>query len=314
MVTTVLARAAAYARDAALDLADSFDLSELGGLTGVKDAGRRAENGRQAAPGSPVVSQVPSAGPIRHGLTPALDYEIVVSPQALPPAPWSNVIANPQAGFVVTERGGGFAWAENSYFFRLTPWYNDPVTDPATEILYVRDASGAVWSPTPAISRNAGEYTVRHGAGFTTFTHERRDIASELTVSIAAHAPVKITRLRLTNRTPRPAPLVLTSFVEWALGVTREHTQHQVVTSFDRDSGALFACNYFDASFADRVAFSWMSEPLAGYTADRREFIGRNGDLRAPDGVAPSASLAETTGAAIDPCAALQATLTLAPN
>ena len=26
------------------------------------------------------------------------------------PAPWSNVIANPNAGFCVTERGGGFAW------------------------------------------------------------------------------------------------------------------------------------------------------------------------------------------------------------
>ena len=50
----------------------------------------------------------------------------------MPPAPWANVIANPRAGFIVTERGAGFTWAENSYFYRLTPWHNDPVaTRPA---------------------------------------------------------------------------------------------------------------------------------------------------------------------------------------
>ena len=58
----------------------------------------------------------------------------------VPPAPWSNIIANPNAGFCITERGGGFAWAENSYFYRLTPWHNDPVSDPVGEVLYLRDA------------------------------------------------------------------------------------------------------------------------------------------------------------------------------
>jgi cyclic beta-1,2-glucan synthetase len=325
MVSTVLARAAAYARDAALDLKDSFDLSEIGGLAAVGSGRRKADGGSRAGTvggeGTPALTDgrrpppgVRSAGPIRHGLTPELDYEVTVAPNALPPVPWSNVIANPHAGFVVTERGGGFAWAENSYFFRLTPWYNDPVSDPATEILYLRDATGALWSPTPAIARDASEYTVRHGAGFTTFKHERRNIATELTVSIAPDAPVKITRLRLTNRAPRASSIVLTSFVEWTLGVMREHTQHQVLTSLDRDTQALFATNYFDASFADRVAFSWISEPLAGHTSDRCEFIGRNGDLRDPAGVAVGALLTEATGAAIDPCAALQATLSLAPN
>ena len=215
----------------------------------------------------------------------------------------------------MSERGGGFAWVENSYFFRLTPWYNDPVSDSATEIVYLQDAGGKLWSPTPAIARDDSSYTVRHGAGFTTFLHERDGIASELTVSMAPSDPVKITRLRLTNRSGRPASLALTSFVEWALGVMREHTQHQIVTSFDRDTGAIFASNYFDASFADRVAFSWISEPLTSYTADRREFIGRNGDLGQPAALRESgASLSETTGAAIDPCAALQAAVALPPN
>jgi cyclic beta-1,2-glucan synthetase len=105
----------------------------------------------------------------------------------------------------------------------------------------------------------------------------------------------------------------MTSFVEWALGVMREHTQHQIVTSFDRDTQAIFASNYFDASFADRVAFSWISEPLAGYTADRREFIGRNGDLTRPDGLASARPSARRPAR---PSTRVRApgTISLAPN
>jgi cellobiose phosphorylase len=326
VMSTVLARAAAYARDAALDLAESFELPDF--VFGDKTGSGNGEPGTEGSSGGPARgrrpgkdaatarSRVPAAASSlpTHGLTATLDYEIKLSATALPPAPWSNVIANPQAGFVVTERGGGFAWVENSYFFRLTPWYNDPVSDPCTEVLYLRDATGALWSPTPAIARDASHYTVRHGAGFSTFTHDRGGIATELTLSVAMHDPVKITRLRITNRSGKPSSLVLTSFVEWALGVMREHTQHQVVTTFDAETQAIFACNYFDAGFADQVAFSWISEPLAGYTADRREFIGRNGDVSAPAGLAPGVTLEETTGAALDPCAALQASITVAPN
>ncbi|HET7622810.1 MAG TPA: glucoamylase family protein, partial [Gemmatimonadaceae bacterium] len=48
------------------------------------------------------------------------DYVVNVCQDQLPPAPWANVVANAHGGFVVTERGAGFSWAENSYFYRLT--------------------------------------------------------------------------------------------------------------------------------------------------------------------------------------------------
>ena len=73
------------------------------------------------------------------GFTAEGDYLIRVHGDEVPPAPWTNVIANPRAGFVVSERGRGFTWADNSYFLRLTPWHNDPVSDPPTETIYLRD-------------------------------------------------------------------------------------------------------------------------------------------------------------------------------
>src|SRR3982750_1601436 len=64
------------------------------------------------------VENAPVGPPLRldngiGGLTDNGDYEIRLRGATLPPAPWANVVANPRAGFVVTERGGGFTWTDN---------------------------------------------------------------------------------------------------------------------------------------------------------------------------------------------------------
>jgi cyclic beta-1,2-glucan synthetase len=248
------------------------------------------------------------------GLTAEGDYEVRVHGDAVPPAPWANVVANPRGGFLVTERGGGCTWAENSYFYRLTPWHNDPVTDPPGEVLYLRDEeSGELWSATPAPVRRDGAYVVRHGAGWSSFAHEHAGIGTELTMAMAGDEPVKLSRLRVTNHGATPRRISLTAYVEWTLGVLREHTQHQVRTAVDEARGAVFARNFFDPQFAGQVAFCALSEPLAGHTGDRREFIGRNGTLAAPAGLRGE-GLDGRHGAGLDPCAALQCVLELAPG
>ncbi len=244
------------------------------------------------------------------GLTPSGDYEIRIDGDRLPPAPWANVVANPHGGFVVSERGAGFTWAESSHAFRLTPWHNDPVSDPVGDVLYLRDEdTGEVWSATPAPIRHAGPYTVRHGAGMSSFEHQHAGIATSLVLGLAEQEAVKLSILRVTNLGGQPRRLTVTAFVEWTLGVLREHTQHQVQTVFDPARRAIFARNFFDLEFGGYVAFCAMSEPLTGHTADRREFLGRNGTTAAPAGL--HAPLAGTTGVGIDPCAALRCGLTL---
>ena len=121
------------------------------------------------------------------------------------PAPWVNVVANPRFGFVVSESGGGYTWAENSGENRLTPWRNDPVRDEPGEVLYLRDEeTGAVWSPTPLPAPAAAPYQVRHGAGYTTFHHRCRGLDQQLRMWVPPDDPVKIVQLRLTNRLDRP--------------------------------------------------------------------------------------------------------------
>jgi len=276
-------------------------------VTTLATAGHRAEE--VTAPPAGAATEENGFG----GMTAAGDYAIRVEGDRVPPLPWANIIANARGGFLITERGAGYAWAGNSFFYRLTPWHNDPVSDPPSEVLYLRDEeSGNVWCPTPAPVRRSGEYTVRHGAGSTTFEHRRDGIATTLTVGLAEDAPIKLSLLRVTNVGEAPRRLALTAFVEWSLGALREHTQHQVCTSFDRDRRAILARNTFDPQFAGSVAFCALSEPIESFTADRREFLGRNGTVAAPASLA--FPLTGATGAAHDPCAALRCLLQLKPG
>ena len=249
------------------------------------------------------------------GLAANGDYEIRLNGDRVPPAPWANVIANRHGGFVVTERGGGFTWAENSYFFRLTPWHNDPASDPVSEVIYLQDdETGELWSVTPGPIREEAPYTVRHGPGSSTFVQDHGGIITRLTLGMAEDAAVKLAVLRVTNRDDVPRRLTLTTYLEWTLGVLREHTQHQVRTSFDREQETIFARNWFDSQFSGWVAFHAITEPVTAYTASRRDFLGRNGSVEAPAALRADGTLGGISGAGIDPCAALQCALELSPG
>ena len=64
------------------------------------------------------------------------EYVTTLAPGQWTPAPWINVISNPSFGFQVSESGSGYTWAGNSRENQLTPWSNDPVSDPAGEVVH----------------------------------------------------------------------------------------------------------------------------------------------------------------------------------
>ena len=242
------------------------------------------------------------------------DYRVRVEDGRLPPAPWSNVIANPLGGFLVTERGAGCTWAENAYFYRLTPWRNDPVSDPISDIIYLRDNdSGELWSPTPAPISGEGSYSVRHGAGSSTFEHQHEGIHTELLLGMPEDAAVKLSVLRIANTSDRVHRLTVTAFAEWTLGARREETQHYVRTRFVGEKQAIFAQNHFDPQFTDWTAFLAASEPVTSYSGDRLSFLGIDGNAANPMALRQD-SLDGRTGVGLDPCAALQMRITLAPG
>ena len=120
------------------------------------------------------------------GFTPdGREYAIYLKPGSQTPVPWVNVMANSKFGALVSESGIGFTWSGNSQSNRLTPWHNDPVSDPQSEVIYLRDdESGAVWTPTALPIREQDAYRARHGQGSTVFEHNSHAIGQELTVFV----------------------------------------------------------------------------------------------------------------------------------
>ena len=240
------------------------------------------------------------------------EYVTILRDGATTPAPWINVIANPNFGFQVSAEGSGSIWAENSRENQITPWSNDPVCDPVGEAIYLRDLdSGAIWTPTALPIRNNGTYIARHGFGYSRFEHHGHGIATDMVQFLPKDDPVRITRLTLRNGCNAVRRLSVTGYAEWVLGTSRNATAEHIVTARDAETGAIFARNPFSTAFAGRVAFADLGEAVTAHSADRATVLGPLGDMANPAGLA---ALSGQTSAALDPCAALQRDLTLAPG
>ncbi len=234
------------------------------------------------------------------------EYVITTSSTQITPAPWVNVIANPQFGSVISESGQAYTWGENAHEFRLTPWANDPVSDLGGEVFYLRDEeSGHYWSPTPLPRRGTGNYATRHGFGYSVFEHVEDGIVSELTVYVAMDASVKYSVLRVRNESDTVRKLSATGYVEWVLGDLRPKSTMHIVTETDPATGALFARNSYNTEFTDRTAFFDVDASVRSISGDRNEFIGRNGSLQKPAAM-ERVRLSGKIGAGLDPCAAMQ--------
>ncbi len=236
-----------------------------------------------------------------------------------PPMPWINVVANEVFGFLVSESGAGYTWSCNSRENRLTPWFNDPVTDPHGEALYIRDEdAGVFWSPLPGPAPDAAPYEVRHGFGYSQWRHRSQDLDQDVVQFVPPQDPVKLTRLRLTNTSDRRRWLTIVSYHRLVMGVLPSESSRFVVTELDGDLAAIFARNRLNNEISDAVAFvAAVTTQEAGRVSasgDRTAFIGRNGSPAAPAALTRSSELDGRTGAALDPCACLQFSVDLQPG
>ncbi len=243
-------------------------------------------------------------------------YRIDLEGDRHTPAPWVNVIANADFGFIVSAEGGGYTWSLNSQQNPLTPWPNDPVSDSPHDILYLRDEDdGALWSATALPIRVAGaKYSATHGKGWSRFRNDAHGIALELIQCVATNDPVKMSRLRLSNPSARTRHLSITGYVDWALGPNGSTPAPFVVTTRDASTGALLAQNRWRADFADRVAFVDMGGLQQSCSGDRAAFLGKLGDVDHPAALQQGQPLNDRVGAGLDPCGALQTRIELPPH
>ena len=253
------------------------------------------------------------------------EYRIMIKNGNHLPAPWINVLANPNFGCLISEMGTGYTWWRNSRECKLTPWSNDPVLDPPSETAYLRDEeSGEVWSVAPSAAHSQEPYKITHGRGFTRFDHERNGIKHEMLVYVPLEDPVKIIRLKLHNMSPVQRTLSLTYYAEWVLGVQRQANAPYIVTEWFESDRVMTARNSYQETFRDATAFlgiypqgSANGDPGdlsdLSWTSDRDEFIGRNGSMEHPAAM-DRVGLSGRTGTNYNSCGAIQSKHTLKPE
>jgi cyclic beta-1,2-glucan synthetase len=244
------------------------------------------------------------------------EYVVVLDDGQWTPAPWINVIANPQFGCLVSADGSGSTWSLNAQQNQITPWCNDPVSDTPAEAIYVRDEeSGDLWSATPLpIREHSSVYVVRHGFGYTRSEHTSHGISLTLTQFVPLEDPIKISRLKITNASAEPRQLSITHYLDWVLGNQNNRAAPFIVTSVEPQSRVLLARNPWGADFNSRVAFMDMAGAQQSCTADRTEFIGRHGSLAEPAALLGPQPLANRVGGGLDPCGAMQTKISLKPG
>ncbi len=241
------------------------------------------------------------------------EYEILLEGNNRPPAPWINVISNKSFGFQISESGAGFTWSINSRENKITPWSNDPVSDRASEAIYILDEiSGEVMTPMSLGRSDRGIYRVRHGFGYSRFLHEEALICQELTVFTPLEESLKLWNLKLTNHSDKVKYLSLTYYVEWVLGTQREHTNPYILTAYDNEHEYLYAKNIYTMNFQSSCSYLFSSEMITGYTGDRQEFLGHGSNIREPRGA--EVKLSCNTGVCYDSCGAIQISVAIQPQ
>jgi cyclic beta-1,2-glucan synthetase len=275
---------------------------------------------RAAAAGSQAVTAPLPTAQFFNGLGGFIDngreYEVVLTEGLRTPEPWVNVIANENFGFLVSESGSGFTWSVNSHENQITPWSNDHVIDPPAEAIYLRDEStGEVWTPTALpIRQEDATYVTRHGQGYTRFTHASHGISADLVQFVPLNDSIKISKLTLQNDSARVRRISVTAYVEWLLGSSRAGSAPYIITEADLRTGAILARSAWQGEFGGRVSFADIGVRPNSFTCDRAEFLGRNGTPELPAGLESGRPLSGKTGAALDPCAALQTFVELRPG
>ncbi|HET8914915.1 MAG TPA: protein ndvB, partial [Propionibacteriaceae bacterium] len=202
----------------------------------------------------------------------------------------------------------------SSQMNRLTPWSNDPTADSPGEVIYLRDEeTGESWTPTPLPRGPHAAVTVRHGQGYTRYTHVSENLDQDVLVLVPRGDTVKLVYLTVKNVGERPRNLSATFYAEWVLGTVRENAPLQVVCDHDPKTGAVLARNAWAGDFAKGIAFLAADPRPHSMTADRTEFLGRNGSVSAPAALG-RIGLSGHIGPALDPCGALMTNIALAPG
>ena len=309
-----VARVLLYARRGSL----SFQLARLSAVTPTKSLQKTIRTGfviasKRAALDTKSLEFFNGFGGFSANGT---EYVIQLGQEHVPPAPWINVVANANFGFQIAADGMGCTWMGNARENKLTSWSNDPISNPPSEVFYIQDEDDStLLSPSFApLKSNEGTHQTRHGFGYTVFERDVRNLRMELLQLVPLADAIKLSQLKITNSSARTRTLTITHYAEWVMGLSRAASAQFMTSEMDGATNAMLVRNPWNMLAGGQIGFVDLSGKQTSWTADRREFLGANGSLDAPQGLLIESELSNRTGAGLDPCSVLQTVVTIKPG
>ncbi|MCL2752069.1 MAG: hypothetical protein FWE62_04865, partial [Firmicutes bacterium] len=159
---------------------------------GIRNEGQITNNGNNSSfliPHSPLALPTHGGGFLSDGSFAFSEKDKAIL------APWSNVISVPEAGTVVTGRGGAYTFLGNARERCVTEFTNHPLFDEPSERLFVVADKGRYSVP-------EGNTRVIHGAGYTAFEFDCGGLAGRYTHFLDTSAGAKIFLVEL-ERVPK---------------------------------------------------------------------------------------------------------------
>ena len=203
-------------------------------------------------------------------------FSFSISPEHLPPVPWSNIITGENLGMLITERGGGFIWHKNSRLRRVTCFDNDPSREGWSAMLYVSDLRRASFARALPGEKPMGMWRVRHALWGSTFETEADKLHITTRVFHAESPEALRFMLTVENLDASPREIALTAFMDWLMG--EDSSDAARIRAWNRN-GALFA-----AGGIPGAAYMASDALDARCGPDRNSFLGHGGIMR-PDGL-----------------------------
>jgi cellobiose phosphorylase len=248
---------------------------------------------------------------------------VVTTPDT--PVPEVQLLSNGRYHVMVTGSGSGSSrWKD----FELTRWREDATRDPWGSFCYLRDvASGAVWStthqPTTAL---ADAYEANFTEGRAEFRRRDHGIDAHTQIIVSPEDDVELRRTRLMNRSRTVRVVELTTYTEIVLAPGSADADHPafsnlfVQTEIAASEQAIL-CTRRPRSPGERtpcllhlVAVHDVASEQVSYETDRMRFIGRGNTTATPRAMEEAGALSGTSGAVLDPIAAIRLRVSLEPG
>lgn len=211
------------------------------------------------------------------------EYKMKISKDNKLPTVWSNILANPKFGTVVTQNLGGFTWRSNSRLNRISAWNNSPSMDIPSEIIYIKNQdTGHIWNLSENLNKNNQEYHITYGFGYVNLKTITDGILQEIETFVAMDDSIKINILKIKNTTDSKKRLKIVYYIKPVLG--EDEIRSNGYIKVDKEENTVYAKNLYRDEFKNDIIFINSNEKIKSYTGSKEEFIGEN-NILIPEGV-----------------------------